>query len=81
MAVAVSWLTAIRLTLQWQHPAAAASSGVLEGKSLQELAAAAEAPRLFIVDYWAVYDLLDQLETANAGSNRVMHAGRCVLFR
>ncbi|WIA35699.1 hypothetical protein OEZ86_004104 [Tetradesmus obliquus] len=57
----------------------------LGGKSLEGWAAAGEEagaqPRLFIVDYWAVYGLLDTLEAANAGSNRVMHAGRCVLFR
>ncbi|WIA15496.1 hypothetical protein OEZ85_002133 [Tetradesmus obliquus] len=57
----------------------------LGGKSLEEWAAAGEEagaqPRLFIVDYWAVFGLLDTLEAANAGSNRVMHAGRCVLFR
>jgi hypothetical protein len=59
------------------------TSGQLEGKSLQEWAAAGEAgePRLFLVDYWPVYEFLDTLEKVNAGSNRVMHAGRCVLFR
>jgi hypothetical protein len=58
-------------------------SGILEDKSLEEWAAAGATgePRLFLVDYWAVYDLLDELQSANAGSNRVMHAGRCVLFR
>jgi hypothetical protein len=64
--------------------AAAAAAGKLEGKSMQEWAAAGDAgqePRLFVVDYWAVYDLLDELERVNAGSDRVMHAGRCVMFR
>jgi hypothetical protein len=58
-------------------------TGKLEKKSLEYWAAAerSAAPRLFLVDYWAVYDLLDILEKVNLGSNRVMHAGRCVLFR
>jgi len=63
----------------------------LEGKSLAEWAAAgdsssdpntdADEPRLFLVDYWAVHGFLDVIEEANRGSDRVMHAGRCVLFR
>jgi hypothetical protein len=50
---------------------------------LQEWAAAGEAgePRLFLVDYWPVYNYLEELEKANANAGRVMHAGRCVLFR
>jgi hypothetical protein len=64
--------------------AAAAAAGKLEGKSMLEWAAAGdtgEEPRLFVVDYWAIYGLLDTLESVNAGSDRVMHAGRCVMFR
>jgi hypothetical protein len=36
---------------------------------------------MFVVDYWAIYGLLDTLESVNAGCDRVMHAGRCVMFR
>jgi hypothetical protein len=63
--------------------AAAAVVDKLEGKSLQEWAAAGEAgePRLFLVDYWPVHDLLDILQEKSKDSDRVMHAGRCVLFR
>lgn len=55
----------------------------LEGRSLEQWAAAGETgePRLFLVDYWAVSEYFDELQKGNAGSNRVMHAGRCVLFR
>ena len=55
-------------------------AGLLEGQSLEQLAAADE-PRLFLVNYWAVSSFFDELQKANAGSDRVMHAGRCVLFR
>jgi len=57
--------------------------GELEGKPLSEWALAGESsePRLFIVDYWLVYDALDELEDANKGKESVMHAGRALLFR
>jgi hypothetical protein len=34
-----------------------------------------------VVDYWAIYGLLDTMDSVNADSDRVMHAGRCVMFR
>lgn len=56
---------------------------LLEGQTLKHWAAAAatKEPRLFLVDYWDLYGVLDELGEVNAGSNRVQHAGRCILFR
>jgi len=63
--------------------AAGTVTGLLEGQSLDQVAASGDTgePRLFLVDYWVVSAFFDELQKVNVGSNRVMHAGRCVLFR